>query len=79
MKKILAVVLAIVALAKDRACKMAIVSLIIGVLAAAYAIIPMLTICSYNCAIDNAQKKLVEEQKNKNDEDDDDFDIDWDF
>ncbi len=54
-----AVVLGIMALSQDRKNMMAMISLAVGVFSALYAFIPMVTICSYNCALDSQYEKAL--------------------
>ena len=61
------VVLAIVALkqknAPVKAGKLAYVSMVIGVFATLYGLIPTFTICGYNCSLDNAVEDYLEEKQ----------------
>lgn len=54
-----AVVLAIIALKKDSADKMAKIAVALGAFALLYAILPMLTVCGYNCSLSNAYEDAV--------------------
>lgn len=54
-----AVVLAIVALKKDSSDKMAKVAVALGAFALLYAVLPMLTVCGYNCSLSNAYKDAI--------------------
>lgn len=54
-----AVVLAIVALKKDSSDKMAKVAAALGAFALLYAVLPMLTVCGYNCSLSNAYKDAI--------------------
>lgn len=54
------IVLAIIALAKNRADKVAVLALIVAGVAFIYALLPMLTICSYNCSLNNSHKALYQ-------------------
>lgn len=54
-----AVVLAIVALKKDSSDKMAKVAAALGAFALLYSVLPMLTVCGYNCSLSNAYKDAI--------------------
>lgn len=54
-----AVVLAIMALKKDSADKMAKVAAVLGAFAFLYAVLPMLTVCGYNCSLSNAYRDAI--------------------
>lgn len=54
-----AVVLAIIALKKDKADKIAKVAAALGGFAFLYAVLPMLTVCGYNCSLSNASKDAI--------------------
>ena len=54
-----AVVLAIVALKKDSSDKMAKVAAALGAFALLYAVLPMLTVCGYNCSLSNAYEDAI--------------------
>lgn len=54
-----AVVLAIMAIKKDSADKMAKIAVALGAFSFLYAVLPMLTICGYNCSMSNAAKDEI--------------------
>ena len=59
------VVCAILAIKKngEKKSKMAYIAAAVGVFAILYGIIPTLTICGYNCSLNNAQEAMVEAQE----------------
>ena len=60
-----AVVLAIMALKEQNAAvkagKFAYIAIAVGIFAVVYALLPVFTICGYNCSLKNAQEKAVED------------------
>lgn len=56
---IAAVVLAVMALKKDATDKMAKIALALGAFSVLYAVLPMLTVCGYNCSLNNAYEDAV--------------------
>lgn len=54
-----AVVLAIIAIKKDATDKVAKIAVALGAFALLYAVLPMLTVCGYNCSLSNAYEDAI--------------------
>ena len=64
-----AVVLAIMALKEEnapiKAGKLSYIAIAVGIFAVVYALLPVFTICGYNCSLKNAKEKAVEDAMNQ--------------
>lgn len=56
---VVGIVFGVIAVLKNRKSKFGMLAVVIGAVAFIYGLLPMMTICSYNCSLESAFKKML--------------------